>query len=1180
MTQDERVQEMTGSSSKDGSSRFNDSQQGSMLLIALAVLTLLSIIAVTFVALMRLELKATENFRDKSRAQLLSKSAESAVISMLRSRPFWDMPRLMNRTNAPWIYGLVGGNGFSREGGLLSLKESEGDEASLASDLSRPSYPGINDVPAGEDRFKTKLIDTSGQIYLNGEQDTLAQILTNLGRALKSNDRYGVNPLWTGPNESGRQIDGEEIIKFRNRLPDRRFSSKSELAALIGRENLALISDFVTAHAYVNPYTYRSSAALPVVNTFDSGNSGGQNIGTTGVNRGNDPRDIQAQSVVGATQLTSEPRAPININTASEPVLTAILTGLGGRRAFPFMRISKQSLESGNAGSIDLGGGTLAPVKEELAIQQTPVWVYSQPLQLDQARNIARSIISQRRDRGPFRSWTASNSSNEVGFEDFVNNLPANLFPPPSSVYVVNPQSNQTSNFYGELIGADGSRELWQRGVPNSERGLRRQFNLPADGNNAWYYEMMRSILVSNANPNTRINKVNPNRPSYRAVDKSGLVKLAGADSGSPNAGDVRLGHTSEFCFDSKGVFEITSLAEITGTGQGKEVFSEAVSRSVVKVFDVYHHTTQEQFEQPFRAVQKSSFASRENITTWPDPIDSLQPEFYTGSDKDGRVEITGKIDAEIAATNPATRGTRWLSNPTLRLAHTFRFRDEQSTRTLRNLLRTTSNPEAKIRELGKVLDADYAQKGSTYKRRYSSYTWGAQDSALEEENIPEVLIDEADQNSDIMPDGLNSSIFRTSALGGRFLRLPAMIFRQTPADQGAVGRNYNNDVGNMPYYNGAVSFWIKLEFNGDDPTFSGLLGATQVQTPVGQNPQDSEGSQFWIWKNTEGQLRISRLYYHQAFAKGYTSQAIPLIGNEDEETSGEEEAETDEQKFWARTDVVVNVSNWRAHEWHHVAVSYDDQSATNRIRVWVDHENTDAVNHNIGEGMFCALNEEEPKDQIMIGGFYRDQAVATEGLFKFGTNFTRQGVQTAPSIKRVLANATIDEFRVYLGQYTQDDSRKGGYYTERPAKYSNVFMVPFEEGIQRRKLRNMTWTLYSPKIYSGASVQFDEPVMTVLNVNGQSTGRTLQDPGGKAGGDGGGRSNQQIAGKYLFATGSQDYGNDFDLGFLGYEIQMRAGTAQGGALSGRTMVSPALDDVTLSVYLPSARYLISEVLE
>ena len=1158
-------------------------ERGSMLLIALAVLTLLSIIAVTFVALMRLELKATENFRDKNRAHLLSNSAESAVISMLRSRPFWDMPNRMNDRNAPWIYGLVGGNGFSREGGLLSLKDAENDESSLSAQLTIPSYASMNGQ-SGEDRFHTKLIDTASQIYLNGRQDTVAQMLTNLGKALEADSRYDkINPLWTGPNKSGRQVSGEEIIRFRNRLPDRRFASKSELAALIGRENLAVISDFVTAYAYENPYTQRSGAAREVVNTFGSGPGQGQGaqVGTTGVSR-NDPRDIQAQLVTGAAPLTSEPRAPININTASEPVLIAVLMGLGGRRAFPYMQISNQQLEASNTAAIDLGGGTLAPVKEELSIQQTPVWVYSKPFSQEQARAIARSIIQQRRERGPFRTWTSSPNSGEIGFEDFVNSLPSNLFPSPETAFVVNPQSSSASNFRGNLTSAQGSKELWDRGVKPSEAGLRRQLNLPSDSGNAWYYEMMRSILIANANPNTRINKINPNTPAYRAVDKSGLVKLAGHDdSSTPNAGDVRLGHTTEFCFDSKGIFEITSLGQIKGAGETKEVFSEAVSRSVVKVFDVYHHTTQEQFEQPFRAVQKTSVSSRENVTSWPDPIDALQPEFYTGSRQDGRVEISGKIDAEISGSNPSTRDTRWSNNATLRLAHTFRFRDEASTRQLRNLLRGSSNPEAKIRELGKVLDADYAQKGSTYKKRYSSYTWGAQDSALEEEVISEILIDEVAQNSDIVPDGLNSSMFRTSALGGRFLRLPAMIFRQSPADQGAVNRNYNNDIGNLPYYNGAISFWIKLEFNGDDPTFSGLMGATQVQTAVGQNPSDSEGSQFWVWKNTEGQLRVTRIYYHQAFAKGYTGQAIPLISNEDEQSSNEEGAETDEQKYWARTDTVVNVENWRAHEWHHIAISYDDQSATNRIRVFVDHENVDAVNHNIGEGMFCALNEEEPKDQIMIGGFYRDQALANEGLFKFGTNFTRQGTPTAPSIKRVLANATIDEFRIYLGQYTQDDSRKGGYYTERPAKYSNVFMVPFQEGIQKRRLRNMTWSMYPPKMYSGTSVQWDDATMTVVNVDGQSTDRELRDPGGRAGGAGdGGRNNSQLAGKYLFATGSQDYGSDFNLGFLGYEVQMRAGTASGGPLSSRAMVSPALDDLTLTVYLPSARYLISEVVE
>ncbi|RTZ91376.1 MAG: hypothetical protein DSY92_04625 [Planctomycetota bacterium] len=449
--------------------------------------------------------------------------------------------------------------------------------------------------------------------------------------------------------------------------------------------------------------------------------------------------------------------------------------------------------------------------------------------------------------------------------------------------------------------------------------------------------------------------------------------------------------------------------------------------------------------------------------------------------------------------------------------------------------------------------------------------------SAVEEENIGEPFVDEASQNSDLMPDGINSSMFRTSALGGRFLRLPAQRYRQNPSDQGAVNRNYNNDIGNLPYYNGAVSFWVKMEFNGDDPTFSGLIGATQVQTNVGQQLTDSEGSQFWIWKNTEGQLRVSRLYYHQAFAKGYTAQAIPLIGNQDEVEEGNE-AETDPQKFWARTDVAVDISNWRAHEWHHLAVAYDDNSPTNGIRVWVDHTTVDAVNHNIGEGMFCALNEEAPKDQIQIAGFHRDQAVATEGLFKFGTNYTTTGLLKGASVKRVLANATIDEFRVYLGQYTQDDSRQKGYYTDQEGIYTGAFMVPFPDGIQRMRLRNMTWTMYSPKMYAQQRVDWNDETMSVINVNGQQSARQLGDSGGGIRGDGG-RNNQLIAGGWLYPTGSPDFIGRFNIGFLAYELRMRAGTGI-GTFAGKALVTPALDDVTLSVYLPSAEYLLTEVMD
>ncbi len=1164
-------------SSQEQLAQQSRGERGSMLLIALAVLTLLSIIAVTFVALMRLELKATENFRDQGKCQLLANSAESAVISMLRSRPFWDGHVVSTRTRAPWIFGLVGGDGESRVGGILDLKEAEEDEASLGGKLSRGTYPGIGASEPGQDRYRVKLIDTTAQIYLNGKQDTLAEMLTNLGQALAGDTRYGVNPLWTGPRESGKQLKGNDVIQFRNRLPGGQFTSKSELAALIGRDNLALISDFVTAHGWVNPYTQRSGAGREVNNRIGTGGQGaGGTIGTTGVSR-NLPQNPQNQLVTGAAQLVGEPRAPININTAPEPVLIAALMGVGGRRAFPYMDINSQSLESGNGGSIDLGGGTLAPVREELSLVQTPVWVYSAPLSYEFAKKLAEAIIGQRKQQA-FKFWTAPVGSGEVGFEDFINGLPDSYFPQETSVWIINPQSRDTANYYGRIREADGSGEMWRRGYPSGENGIRRSTGLPNATTAAWYKEMIRSIVIANANPNTRINKVNPNFSAWRAVDKSQLVKLD-----ITNRSDVRLGHTTEFCFDSKGIYEITSLAQITGSGSSsKEVYSEAKQRSVVKVFDVYHHTTQEQFEQPFRALGRTSNSragAREYVTTWPDPMDALQPEFYVGSTQDGRVEISGAVDALMQVSSSAARLSRWSGDPTLRLAHTFRFRDEDSSRNLARLLRTRSNPEAKIKELGRVLDANYSQKGSIYRQRYSRYVWGADESANEDENIAEPFVDEAAQNSDLMPDGINSSMFRTSALGGRFLRLPALRFRQNPSDQGAVNRNYNNDIGNLPYYNGAVSFWVKMEFNGDDPTFSGLIGATQVQTEVGQKPSDSEGAQFWIWKNTEGQLRVSRLYYHQAFAKGYTAQAIPLIGNQDEVEAGNE-AETDSQKFWARNDVVVDISRWRAREWHHLAISYDDNSATSGIRVWVDHIQVDAVNHNIGEGMFCALNEENPRDVIQVGGFYRDQAVATEGLFKFGTNYDRTGTPRAPSIKRVLANATIDEFRVYLGQFTQDDSRNGGYYSEQEGTYTNAFMVPFPDGVQRMRLRNMTWTLYSPKFYAQKPIQWDQETMNVLNVNGQQSARGLGDPGGLVGGSGdGGRNNQLLAGTWLYPTGSQDFGNKFDIGFLGYELKMRAATGTGDH-AGDALVTPALDDVTLSVYLPSAQYLLTEVMD
>ena len=121
---------------------------------------------------------------------------------------------------------------------------------------------------------------------------------------------------------------------------------------------------------------------------------------------------------------------------------------------------------------------------------------------------------------------------------------------------------------------------------------------------------------------------------------------------------------------------------------------------------------------------------------------------------------------------------SRWNGNATLRLAHDFRFRSSESLRSLGRLLRTRQNQDAVVREFAKIFDPTYSQKGGSFKRRYSRLTWGAGDSNIEEENILEPIVNEAQRGSDLMPDGLNSSMFRSSAIGGRFLRFPAGRYR------------------------------------------------------------------------------------------------------------------------------------------------------------------------------------------------------------------------------------------------------------------------------------------------------------------------------------------------------------------------------------------------------------------
>lgn len=86
------------------------------------------------------------------------------------------------------------------------------------------------------------------------------------------------------------------------------------------------------------------------------------------------------------------------------------------------------------------------------------------------------------------------------------------------------------------------------------------------------------AMILANCNPNTDLNKLVPDITIFRVVDKSDLT-----------------GATTEFCFNPCGVFTIESLGVVLNR-EGVPAAQDKV-RSVVRVFERYHETSQLDFE-------------------------------------------------------------------------------------------------------------------------------------------------------------------------------------------------------------------------------------------------------------------------------------------------------------------------------------------------------------------------------------------------------------------------------------------------------------------------------------------------------------------------------------------------------------------------------------------------------
>ncbi len=945
-------------------------------------------------------------------------------------------------------------------------------------------------------------------------------------------------------------------------------------------------------------------------------------------------------SAVGSPRLGHEPRHPININTAPEEVLMACFMGLAGRRTFPYSSLGFR----GQVKQVDQGAQILGErvfADEEIRdVTPRPVFVYTPAIQEEHAKKIVQKILRERKiARRFFRTWR-TNDPSQPGFEDFIDGLDAGFFPSFNEVIIIDPDQPNQRAISNQITGGGATPigRLWQKGTAQgAERNTLRKLGLAVHDSNAWYYELIKGVIKANFNPNTRISRYNPNTPVYLPLDKSDLVW---ADPSTKPVPLLRKGHTTEFCFGPMGTFEITTLGQMVGDSVGNfldqrrtvvgnrksEVSADLYPfrrkvRTVVKVFDVLRHTNQFHFEKSFRARGLTSANDRKFVQTWPEPMNALTELYTQGSRRDGRIELAGLLDGRRQQTAYNSRPQLFGLDPSILAEHSFSERDPQNLSRLRRSLQGSGVSffgDEVSDALKGVFDFDFSRYQKKYREFYRL-------KILQNLNVfrgnrssqyADPIVGKEELGTDLLPDGLNTSLFRMQHLGNRLLVLPA---RQRIGEVGlgggnirvgssGVGSRGQNIIGNVPYYRGGIGFWTKFEFDGDDPVFSGLIGCTQVVKEVLATPQEfsgSEGSQFFLFKNTTGQLRLVRMYYHQAFPEGGAAGGAgaggrlhPDPGSDADGAPNQGEnpllEHLDQKKIISRADIVADIKHFKAHEWHHIAFDWDDDNPVFPIRLYIDFKEvttggTPRRAQQLVDGVansWVRLNQRQPIDGLMVGGIVRNQAVPDAGVFKWFTTTAKTGrgggvAVAAPSVKRIIANATIDELIVYQGTFPQVKRYYGanagaGYFTQRTGEYANLFEVPLPPGVNTLTLRSLDWTAYYPTTFTDSlpnstAVQVrSTPLECDVNFNtvGARTPRLRGEPWRSP------SVPSPVANKKIFREQIGVKGANAE---LVYKFYLKGAKSLSGNTAGGVVQTPVIDDVTLSYYLPNPKILLQE---
>ncbi len=349
-------------------------RKGVVLLFSIAVLALLSILAVVFATTSRMERNVSRNYVDDSRAKMLANSGLEMAMTALREIAMtrgWD-----NATEA-WLFPLDPARntflaqwGFSLE---VARTPSFMGGPALPSGAPVSGQPGqqlASTYDGGRDYYRLKVLDCASQININmfnigaspSAKLVLEGMLNYLGQAIADSVPGAPNPI---------QGQASALTNYRLTLPGQMFATESQLLEALRtvfpadfQRRYSVLRDFVTTQGWTDDKqvvagNYRQAIDFPI--------------------RPN-----------GRIDVVPRRRCPVNVNMAPEAVLVAVLTGIVG-----------YELTQGPDGGAIMGVQQMRWTKTLSTAGATGSYI-----SYATARQLAGAIVTRRTGaQGAFKTW-------------------------------------------------------------------------------------------------------------------------------------------------------------------------------------------------------------------------------------------------------------------------------------------------------------------------------------------------------------------------------------------------------------------------------------------------------------------------------------------------------------------------------------------------------------------------------------------------------------------------------------------------------------------------------------------------------------------------------------------------------------------------------------------------------